>query len=77
MAAVRYTRCGLARAIELFLQAMVDAAVQETQKQNAKKIVPAHLKHAFESIDKFDFLRDLVADIADAQQQADARKKAK
>jgi hypothetical protein len=65
----------VSKALELFLQSLIDGTCAETTKCSGDLLEsgtvshivcePYHLKKAIEASDKFDFLRDLVADIAD------------
>ncbi|KAJ3070126.1 hypothetical protein HK102_006749, partial [Quaeritorhiza haematococci] len=55
----------VAQALELFMQTLVDETCKETRTRSAKKMTVAHLKKTILSTDKFDFLREIVANIPD------------
>ncbi|KAJ3332410.1 hypothetical protein HDU76_000336 [Blyttiomyces sp. JEL0837] len=55
----------ISRALELFMQSLIDDACKETINRNAKKLTGSHLKLAIFNNPKFDFLKDLVANLPD------------
>ena len=59
----------LAKALELFLQALIDESCKETRLASQKKLTTGHVKATILKQDKFDFLRDLVAGKHKAQEQ--------
>ncbi|KAF8335417.1 uncharacterized protein EI90DRAFT_2913207 [Cantharellus anzutake] len=54
-----------AKALELFMTDLTNEMAKVTQERNLSKIEPWHLKRAIETIDTFDFLREIVAPIND------------
>ncbi|KAI9355421.1 histone-fold-containing protein [Zopfochytrium polystomum] len=57
----------VSKALELFIQALVEDACKETIARGAKKLTSSHLKVAINTNPKFDFLKDLVANVPDLQ----------
>lgn len=55
----------ISKALECFLQALLDSAQEEARRLESKKVTRLHLKHVIEQEDQFDFLRDFVSDIVD------------
>jgi len=55
----------ISKALELFMQSLIDKACAETRSRNGKRLSVAHLKRTIETTDQFDFLKDVVADIPD------------
>ncbi|KAI9269435.1 DR1-associated protein 1 [Helicostylum pulchrum] len=55
----------ISKALELFMQSLIDQACQESRNRNAKRLSVAHLKKTIESVDQFDFLKDIVSEIPD------------
>ncbi|KZV65630.1 histone-fold-containing protein [Peniophora sp. CONT] len=55
----------ISKALELFLQMVVTESAKVTQSRGSKKIEAYHLKHAIETTDMLDFLKDLVENIPD------------
>ncbi|CDS14171.1 hypothetical protein LRAMOSA06341 [Lichtheimia ramosa] len=55
----------ISKALELFMQSLIDQACQETRQRNAKRLSAAHLKKTIETVEQFDFLKDMVASIPD------------
>ncbi|KNZ52806.1 hypothetical protein VP01_3442g3 [Puccinia sorghi] len=74
----------VAKAVEMFMQSLVQAAVCEAQQRGSRKVQAYHLKQAIQVTPAFDFLKDIVAKIPDpvhggAEDQeasADPRKRA-
>ncbi|KAI8047391.1 histone-fold-containing protein [Gilbertella persicaria] len=63
----------ISKALELFMQSLIDQACQESRERSAKRLTVAHLKKTIETVDKFDFLKDIVSSIPDpleSQQQS-------
>ncbi|KAJ3098668.1 hypothetical protein HK100_005061 [Physocladia obscura] len=52
-------------ALEQFLKALVENALLQAQLRGAKKLSASHLKAAINASDKFDFLKDIVANVPD------------
>ncbi|XP_068681550.1 dr1-associated corepressor-like [Montipora capricornis] len=55
----------ISKALEMFLQSLVERASEYTRSRNAKTMTPAHLKRCITSENQFDFLKDLVANVPD------------
>ncbi|KAI8985791.1 histone-fold-containing protein [Pilobolus umbonatus] len=55
----------ISKALELFMQSLIDQACQESRTRNAKRLSVAHLKKTVETVEQFDFLKDIVAGIPD------------
>ncbi|KAH9023491.1 histone-fold-containing protein, partial [Lactarius pseudohatsudake] len=54
-----------AKALELFLQLVVDEASRVTASRGSKKVEAYHLKHAIETTEMLDFLKELVEGVPD------------
>ncbi|EJT98259.1 histone-fold-containing protein [Dacryopinax primogenitus] len=50
----------ISKALEIFMQKLVDEAAHEAKSKGSRKVAAYHLKRTIESIDMFDFLKDLV-----------------
>ncbi|KAF9198726.1 hypothetical protein BGZ49_000374, partial [Haplosporangium sp. Z 27] len=55
----------ISKALELFMQSLIDEACMETRAKNAKRLTAAHLKKTILDKDQFDFLRDIVQNVSD------------
>ncbi|KAM3581710.1 hypothetical protein VKS41_005872 [Umbelopsis sp. WA50703] len=55
----------ISKALELFMQSLIDQACVETRARNAKRLTVAHLKKTVQNTEQFDFLKDVVAEIPD------------
>ncbi|ORX50558.1 DNA polymerase epsilon subunit C [Hesseltinella vesiculosa] len=55
----------ISKALELFMQSLIDQACTEARDRNAKRLTVAHLKKTIETTEQFDFLKDIVADVPD------------
>ncbi|WAQ84521.1 hypothetical protein PtA15_5A91 [Puccinia triticina] len=55
----------VSKAVEMFMQSLVEAAVEEAQRRGSRKVQAYHLKQAINVTPAFDFLKDIVAKIAD------------
>ncbi|KAG1054718.1 hypothetical protein G6F46_008165 [Rhizopus delemar] len=55
----------ISKALELFMQSLIDQSCQESRSRNAKRLTVAHLKKTIEKVEQFDFLKDIVASIPD------------
>ncbi|KAI8384975.1 histone-fold-containing protein, partial [Radiomyces spectabilis] len=55
----------ISKALEMFMQSLIDQACQETRLRNAKRLSVAHLKRTIETTEQFDFLKDIVANVPD------------
>ncbi|CAE1234853.1 DRAP1 [Acanthosepion pharaonis] len=62
----------ISRALELFIESLIMKASQTTQTRHAKTLTTAHIKQTIEAEKKFDFLRDLVVNIADHQTEEES-----
>ncbi|ORY91828.1 histone-fold-containing protein [Syncephalastrum racemosum] len=60
----------ISKALELFMQSLIDQACQETRQRHAKRLTAAHLKKTIETVEQFDFLKDVVANVPDPSEQA-------
>ncbi|KIY63622.1 histone-fold-containing protein, partial [Cylindrobasidium torrendii FP15055 ss-10] len=55
----------ISKALELFLALIVDEAASVTQQRGSKKVEAYHLKHAIETTEMLDFLKELVEAVPD------------
>ncbi|KAN0111844.1 Histone-fold-containing protein [Russula decolorans] len=55
----------ISKALELFLQLVVDEAARVTTTRGSKKVEAYHLKHAIETTEMLDFLKELVEGVPD------------
>ncbi|KAJ3919545.1 histone-fold-containing protein [Lentinula edodes] len=55
----------ISKALEMFLALIVEKAGEVTLERGSKKVEAYHLKHAVETIDTFDFLREIVEGVPD------------
>lgn len=55
----------ISKALEMFVQSLVERASEYTRSRNAKTMTPSHLKSCITSENQFDFLKDLVANVPD------------
>ncbi|CAO3693522.1 unnamed protein product [Umbelopsis ramanniana] len=62
----------ISKALELFMQSLIDQACVETRSRNAKRLTVAHLKKTVQNTEQFDFLKDVVAEIPDPVENATA-----
>ncbi|KAI8579328.1 hypothetical protein K450DRAFT_242708 [Umbelopsis ramanniana AG] len=62
----------ISKALELFMQSLIDQACVETRSRNAKRLTVAHLKKTVQNTEQFDFLKDVVAEIPDPIENANA-----
>lgn len=61
----------ISKALELFMQSLIDHACQETRARNAKRMSVSHLKKTIMTTEQFDFLKDVVANIPDPVETGD------
>ncbi|KAL3875115.1 hypothetical protein ACJMK2_038049 [Sinanodonta woodiana] len=61
----------ISRALELFIESLILKTNEITQARNAKTLSCTHIKQTIHSEKKFDFLRDLVANVPDHQPEED------
>ncbi|RIB16759.1 histone-fold-containing protein [Gigaspora rosea] len=61
----------ISKALELFMQSLIDHACQETRARNAKRMSVSHLKKTIMTTEQFDFLKDTVANIPDPVETTD------
>ncbi|XP_020894286.1 dr1-associated corepressor isoform X2 [Exaiptasia diaphana] len=59
----------ISKALEMFLQTMVEKSCSYTQARNAKTLTTAHIKKCINSEQQFDFLKDLVEKIPDLPEE--------
>ncbi|KAI9249003.1 DR1-associated protein 1 [Sporodiniella umbellata] len=55
----------ISKALELFMQSLIDQSCQESRSRSAKRLTVAHLKKTIETVEQFDFLKGIVASIPD------------
>ncbi|KZT60535.1 histone-fold-containing protein [Calocera cornea HHB12733] len=55
----------ISKALEIFMQKLVDEAAREAKSKGSRKVTAYHLKRTVEGIDMFDFLKDLVVAVPD------------
>ncbi|KAI8334683.1 histone-fold-containing protein [Chlamydoabsidia padenii] len=55
----------ISKALELFMQSLIDQACNEARSRSAKRLTVAHLKKTIDTTEQFDFLKDIVADVPD------------
>ncbi|KAK9457767.1 DNA polymerase epsilon subunit C [Dipodascopsis uninucleata] len=55
----------VAKALELFMVALVEESCNQARQRNAKRVSPSHLKQAVLSTEQFDFLADIVSKYPD------------
>jgi len=55
----------ISKALELFLQHVVEASCSVTQSRGAKRVEPYHLKHAIHNNEMLDFLKEIVENVPD------------
>ncbi|KAI0051298.1 hypothetical protein FA95DRAFT_1512438 [Auriscalpium vulgare] len=60
--------CSFPKALELFLQMIVDEASNVTTSRGSKKVEAYHLKHAIETVEMLDFLKEIVENVPDPSQ---------
>ncbi|EIM22911.1 histone-fold-containing protein [Wallemia mellicola] len=53
----------ISKALELFMQALVDETLKVTQDKGAKKMTAQHLKQSIEKTEQFDFLSEIAEKI--------------
>ncbi|KAJ3351689.1 hypothetical protein GGF32_004118 [Allomyces javanicus] len=56
----------ISKALELFMQALIDESVTQTRAAGGKRVHAGHMKQAILTTDQFDFLRETVQDVEDA-----------
>lgn len=55
----------ISKALEMFVQSLVERASDYTKARNAKTMTTSHLKRCITSENQFDFLKDLVTNVPD------------
>ncbi|ORZ17361.1 histone-fold-containing protein [Absidia repens] len=55
----------ISKALELFMQSLIDQACNEARSRSAKRLTVAHLKKTIDTTEQFDFLKDIVANVPD------------
>jgi hypothetical protein len=55
----------VAKALELFMIALVDESCNQARTRNSRRVSPAHLKQAVITTEHFDFLQELVSKYPD------------
>lgn len=61
----------VAKALELFMVALVDESCNQARTRNSRRVSPAHLKQAVINTEHFDFLQELVSKYPDPVSQAE------
>ncbi|CAA93686.1 Transcription regulator complex subunit bur6 [Schizosaccharomyces pombe] len=56
----------MSKALELFMQSIIQESCKQTRLHQAKRVTVSHLKHAVQSVEQFDFLQDIVEKVPDA-----------
>ncbi|KAJ1919162.1 hypothetical protein IWQ60_007310 [Tieghemiomyces parasiticus] len=59
----------VAKAVEMFMQSLIDRSCEETRLRSAKRMSSAHLKRTINGNEQFDFLKDVVASVPDLQDE--------
>ncbi|PVU91699.1 hypothetical protein BB559_004018 [Furculomyces boomerangus] len=62
----------ISKALELFMQAIVDDVTKQARNTNTKRLMPVHLKRCITSIECYDFLKDIVEKVSDDLPQPSA-----
>ncbi|XP_076442101.1 uncharacterized protein LOC143281066 [Babylonia areolata] len=57
----------ISRALELFIESLIQQATRMTVAKNARTLSSSHLKHIIESQERYGFLKELVANVSDHQ----------
>ncbi|KAI9101831.1 histone-fold-containing protein [Phlyctochytrium arcticum] len=60
----------ISKALELFMQSLIDETCEYARGRGAKKLNAAHLKRSIMEVDKFDFLRDIVENLPNPLESA-------
>ncbi|OMJ23032.1 DNA polymerase epsilon subunit C [Smittium culicis] len=55
----------ISKALEMFMQAIVDDVTKQARLTNTKRLMPAHLKRCVAEIECYDFLKDIVEKVVD------------
>lgn len=55
----------ISKALELFLAMIVDESSKVTLERGSKKVEAYHLKHAVDTVDMLDFLKEIVESVPD------------
>lgn len=63
----------ISKALEMFVQSLVERASEYTRARNAKTMTTSHLKRCITSENQFDFLKDLVANVPDLPSNEEER----
>ncbi|CAH3016331.1 unnamed protein product [Porites evermanni] len=63
----------ISKALEMFVQSLVERASEYTRARNAKTMTTQHLKRCITSENQFDFLKDLVANVPDLPSNEEER----
>ncbi|PWN87805.1 histone-fold-containing protein [Acaromyces ingoldii] len=59
----------VSKALEMFMQSIVDETVRQARDKGSRKLTSQHLKRAIHENETFDFLKDIVAGVADATEE--------
>lgn len=63
----------ISKALELFMQDIVESAAEQTRKTGGKRVAPYHLKRAALTTETFDFLKDIVEKVPDPLEAGHSR----
>ncbi|SHO76819.1 Similar to S.cerevisiae protein BUR6 (Subunit of a heterodimeric NC2 transcription regulator complex) [Malassezia sympodialis ATCC 42132] len=63
----------ISKALELFMQDIVEKAAEQTRSTGGKRVSPYHLKRAAQATEMFDFLKDIVDKVPDPLESGGAR----
>ncbi|WFD22302.1 hypothetical protein MEQU1_000970 [Malassezia equina] len=63
----------VAKALELFMQDIVEKAAEQTRTTGGKRVSPYHLKRAALATETFDFLKDIVDKVPDPLETGGSR----
>merc|ERR1719156_375101 len=58
----------ISRALEIFLQSLMERTAALTRERNAKTMTTSHIKKCIEESTQFDFLKEQVANVPDVSQ---------
>ncbi|XP_065213592.1 dr1-associated corepressor [Planococcus citri] len=63
----------ISRSVELFVNSLLNHTADITREKNAKTVSLSHTKHCILNVQKFEFLKDLVKNIADVGPEEDKK----
>ncbi|KAI8905827.1 histone-fold-containing protein, partial [Gorgonomyces haynaldii] len=65
----------VAKALELFLQSLVEKTLKITQDKGFKRMTAQHVKECVESVEEFDFLKDIVQKVPAMEEEEEPKKR--